>query len=206
MSERVKKAVIQIVEDLTRDVFIEILDAEGFSDIEVIFDATGGLEPEKTYIVINTLLRRRTQRADKATFLEYDTDLMYWKEHYNWHFQLSIIGREAVAVAEVLDESLPANQVHKERLLRRDLAFMSKSQLNRNPQKRESGFVELWNLDLEINYSVQLTQVMDYIEFVVIGGNTFRILPEQDKIRTLDTGEKRTVSDEVYRKVNTTIL
>lgn len=206
MTQRVKKAVIQIVEDLTREAILEVLEYEGFSDVQMIWNAQGGLEPKGTYVVGSTLLRRRTQKEDRATFLEYDTDLMYWKEHYNWHLQLSVIGKEAVAVAEVLDDSIPANQVHRERFVKRSLSYMSKSSLQRNPQKRESGFVELWNLDLEINYSVQLTQVMDYIEFVVIGGETYRILPEEDQIRTLDSGEKRTVEDEVYRKVNSTNL
>lgn len=204
MSFSVTNNTATLIEERLYDSFEAIFLDMGWSgenEVPIIFSKENGLEPKNTYCAISILNRSRTGRTDHSTFLQRDTDEMWWTQHYQLYLQLSFIGKDAANVAWAFDECLPESRVYLETLQRNSLGWLTKSDLRRMPQPRETRWVEAYNIDINLSFALQYRQVMDWIEFITIGGIPIRIYPDNFEIRTVEEAIERTIDSGAVREV-----
>lgn len=170
-------------------------------EIPVIFSMEGGLEPKNTYCVVNILSRQKAGMTQNSTFLVRETDEMWFTQHYQLYLQLSFLGKRANDLAWTFDESLPDNRVYLEEFQRRNLGWLTKSELRRQPQPRDTKWVPAHNLDINLSFAIQYRQVMDWVEFITFGGEIIRIYPEEFKVRTVEEAIERTIDTGAVREV-----
>lgn len=183
-------SLYRIIEDSLYDCFKHALIHTGHRNTQVVFDRQNGLEPKNTYMVISILDRKSNGRTNRSTFLTEDAE-MWWTEHFTLQIQLTFVGKSAAEIGWDVDDSLPASIKFLEEFQKRNLGYMSKTKLRRNPQPRETGWTEAWVMDMTLSFAIQSRQVMDWVEFITLDGELIRIhLPDL---------EERTVEDEILR-------
>lgn len=190
-----------IIEDSLYDSFRFILDDMNYQDVDIVFSHQNGMEPKNTYLMINLLSTNRVGRVFESTYLTEQED-MWYTNHYTTIMQLSFLGGKSKDVAFDFNDSIFSDRVYIESLQKRGLGVITKSDLRRQPQPRESEWVELQNLDLTMSFAVQTRRKMDWVEFITINGELHRIYPYVLGERTVDTGELRNVGDGEPRQNN----
>lgn len=191
--------LVEVIEDSLYESFKSILVRTGHKNTQVVFDKENGLEPKNTYLVISILDRESQGRTNRSTFLTKDAE-MWWMEHFTLCLQLTFVGKSASSIAWDVDDSLPASINFLEEFQKRNLGYLSKSKLRRNPQPRESGWMDAWALDIDLSFAIQSRQVMDWVEFITIDGELFRIhLPDLED-RTVEDDSLRTTEDGFIRE------
>lgn len=88
--------------------------------------------------------------------------------------QFSFFGSLAAAAAHSFTQRINNNPLVFEELSRRKLGILRKTTLRRNPQKRDTKWVEAFNMDVTFSYIVKTEQLVGYVDAVVIqdNGNT----------------------------------
>lgn len=204
MSFSIQNNTASLVEEALYDSLSTIFKDMGYLDdgeVPIIFSHENGLEPKNTYCVVNILNRSKVGRRQHATFLERELSEMWWLQHYQLYLQLSFIGKDASNLAWAFDEVLPDSGNYLEEFQKRNLGWLSKSDLRRQPQPRETNWVPAYNLDINLSFAIQYRQVMDWIEFITYNGKTIRIYPEDFEIRTVEEAIERTIDTGAVREV-----
>lgn len=166
----------EIFEDTIADSVSDLLDKLGIVDVQTIISYEGGLEPDKTYCVIDVLDADQVGRVDKATTLKSrDEEVLETLAHYVGAVQVSVVGKRASQVASVIHHNITNNQVGYDILAKYGLGILTRSGLRKIPQQRESQWVKSFNMDLSVSFAVYITQAYDWIEYVTINGNNIRI-------------------------------
>ena len=180
----VASTALNILEDSLYDSFKDVLTSIGYPEMEVVFSHQNGLEPTKSYCVITILERQRYGRVQESTYLAADSSEMWYTNFYKLYFQVSFIGDRSPDVAFDFDDAVGSSRVCIEAFQKRNLGYIDKSTLRRMPQPRESKWVESWNVDLNYSFALQSRQVMDWVEFIDVNGEIYRIYPEETNLNT----------------------
>ncbi|MNY35959.1 hypothetical protein D3C86_1704080 [compost metagenome] len=97
--------------------------------------------------------------------------------------QFTFAGSDAPDLAHDFMQNICNNVVVTEAYQKQNLAPMRKSNLRRAPQKRDTQWVDYYNIDVTFSYAVRTTQSIDWIEHVSIvesnSGDTIVIPPIQ---------------------------
>ena len=194
-------SISNIIKDAIYDSLKEILKGTGHKNTKVVFSDENGLEPKNTYCMVNILDRQRYGRTSESTFLTADKEEMWRTEFFKICLRLSFIGNSADEIAWDFDDSVPASRTFLQEFQKRNLGYIQKSKLRRIPQPRETKWMPMWNVDIDLSFAIQSRQVMDWIEYISVDGEVIRIYPEELEERTIDTDEFRTTEDGDIRDV-----
>ena len=166
--------VAEIVQDGIYDSFTAILRDMGYVDTLVVFANENGLEPRNSYLLVNILDNKHVGRHSSGTFLTEEKEELVTIEFYEICLQLSFIGKHSQNIAWDWDSEVPAQHYTREEFQKRSLGYMRKSNIRRNPQPRESGWSEMFNLDMDLSFSIITRRREDWIEYITFNGEIIK--------------------------------
>lgn len=150
-----------------------------YPDTKVIRAHQSGLEPKNTYCVIHVLDHEQIGKVSEATYLTKEENLIYSTAFYNVNTQISFIGEQASDVGFDYAHNIKNNKRILEEYQRSGFAVTQRSSARKQPQARETKWVDAVNIDLSFSFSVQMRQEMDWIEYITINGNQYRIYNDE---------------------------
>ena len=167
-------SILRAVKAPIQKAFTDILTAIGYPDVNVIFSHQNGLEPDKSYGVINILQISQIGGRNEATLLA-PGEILEFITHHTISIQISFVGTESDSLAYDFRQNMENNRVAFEILQRADLGMASRGDVRRIPQNRESAWVEAYNMDFDFTFAVFTRQSYDWVEYVTINGELIRL-------------------------------
>ena len=166
------------VKDAVRNVTLTALSE--FTNPIVIHSYGNGLEPAESYVAINILSIE--QQGHHSTSSQLDTSFKQSTQvAYEALVQVTFIGSKAGDMVQSFTQRINNNYKVFEALTRNKLGVMRKSQVRNTPQRRDTKWVDYYNIDVTFSY-IGLTQdVVDIVEAVVVQdvtANTIFRVPE----------------------------
>ena len=161
-------SVSEQLKDALYDSFYEVLYNLGFKDTNIVFANQGGIEPDKTYCILNIIRIRQKGRTDESTAGAHSTAKMQFTNYYNVDLQVTFLGKSADNVAMDFDIEIGSNVFVRHSFQKHLLAVVDKQDAINVPQLRGNEWMPSWNIDLNLSYAVQGTQVLnDWVETFV---------------------------------------
>lgn len=153
------------VKDAVRNVTLTALSE--FTNPIVIHSYGGGLEPAESYVAINILSIE--QQGHHSTSSRLGTSFKQSTQvAYEALVQVTFIGSKAGDMVQSFTQRINNNYKVFEALTRNKLGVMRKSQVRNTPQRRDTKWVDYYNIDVTFSY-IGLTQdVVDIVEAVVV--------------------------------------
>lgn len=147
----------------------------GYSSPLVIFKNQNAPEPNKTYCAIYIISNVEKGRATKALFLDDvvgdpNVGKHYAQQHFDAVLQVTFVGLDSGGMAFDLKQALKSSILTGEDFLKENLSFVSATDVRSNPQLRETRWVDSFNFDLRLAYSVQHTEDLNWVEFITVNG------------------------------------
>lgn len=134
----------------------------------IIFSHGNGLESSSPYVVINILGHTQQGRSEVASTTNETFELIY-QTSYEVSVQYSFIGSTSGDMAHLFSQRMNGgNPFALESFRKENLGYMRKSEIRRAPQKRDTKWVEGFNQDFVFSYNIRTTQVVDWIESVIL--------------------------------------
>lgn len=135
-------------------------------DIPIVFANEGGLEHKGTYAIINIIKKRRVSRVQESTASPIDEQsLNVYTNYYTLHIQVSFVGSKSSDVMADFEDSVFSSRNCIEFWQINNLGPLSQSDSRRIPQLRETKWIPSYNIDLNLSFSVQSRETIDWIEF-----------------------------------------
>jgi hypothetical protein len=132
----------------------------------VIFSNSNGTEPAESYVVVNIL--NIEQQGHHSTSSQTTTDFkLDVRVVYEVMAQFSFVGSLSGDMSQSFTQRIN-NPAFREALTKNHLGFLRKSQIRRAPQKRDTKWVEYHNLDATFNYIVNTSEVIDWVESIIV--------------------------------------
>lgn len=133
----------------------------------IIFSHVSGPEPSTPYVVINILGHSQIGHQDQSTLADENEQLSI-QVQYEVRAQFSFCGSLAGDMCQTFNQRIRNNVVVWEEFQKNNLQIREKSDPRRAPQKRETQWVEYWNMDVTFAYCVETRQDIDVVEHVII--------------------------------------
>lgn len=151
-----------------------------FTNPVVIHSYGNGLEPAESFVTINVLSIE--QQGHHSTSSRLDTSFKQSTQvAYEALVQVTFIGSKAGDMAQSFTQRINNNYKVFEALTRNKLGVMRKTSLRNSPRKRDTKYVDYYNIDVTFSY-IGLTQdVVDIVEAAVVQdvtANTIFRVPE----------------------------
>ncbi|MNQ88810.1 hypothetical protein D3C85_1040910 [compost metagenome] len=165
---------------------IESLSQSGYATSPVIFSHQNAPEPSVPYCVINPLIINQIGRSEISTFTDdgywvedFDGDTTYtgdevfeatafkslhYKITYESQIQFTFAGSNAEDLAFYFHNAVCNNRTISFVYRKNGLSPMRKSTLRRSPQKRDTQWVDFWNVDVTFLYTVITKQDVDWVD------------------------------------------
>lgn len=147
----------------------KILEIIGYEDTQVIFANQNGLEPDNTYCVIQVLGVTQVGRVTEASTLTED-EILETITNYKLDVQLSFIGTTSSASAQAFRHGMVNDRRCFETLMRSNFGIIDRGQIRKIPQKRESDWVDAYNMDFSFSFAILTRFSYDWIEYVDFEG------------------------------------
>lgn len=167
--------VINDVKIATRLGTLEALSQSGYPSSPVIFSHQNAPEPSSPYCVINPLIVNQIGRSEISTLTgesvlvgEVETRQLYYKTTYEAQIQFTFAGSNAEDLAFYFHNSVCNNRTISFVYRKNNLSPMRKSTLRRNPQRRDTQWVDFWNVDVTFLYTVVTKQDVDWVEHISV--------------------------------------
>lgn len=177
----IRSAVRGVIREATLKVF-ELSDID-IPPNRVIFSHNGGLEPDGNYCVINIIDNKQSGRASEATYTKqgatWEDQSLAFTVFYYAKVQFSFIGKDALDIGMEFHHNVTNNRQAIEAYQYKALSPVNKTDLKRLPKLRETDWVETAVLDIDFGYSVQRYQDINWVEYIVVNGETFRIIDDE---------------------------
>lgn len=146
----------------------------GYTNPLVIFKHQNAPEPTRTYCAIYIINIEEEGRSTKSLFLQDVPDITvgrhYSQQHFKATLQITFMGEDSGDMAYDLRNTLQNSQLTNEDFLKKDLSFLSCTSVRSNPQLRETRWVDSFNFDINLGYSVQFTEDMNWVEYITVNG------------------------------------
>ena len=136
-------------------------------DSGVIFSHSNGTEPNKPYVTVNILNVEQQGHGSTSSLTNTDEELSV-NVSYEVMVQYSFFGSTAGDMAMHFNQRINNSPVVLEEAARNKLGFMRKSQLRRNPQKRDTQWIDSYNMDVTYSYIANTQQIVDVIEVAIM--------------------------------------
>lgn len=165
---------LEPIMDSLYDATEAMLRENGFRDVSIIFATSGAPVPKNTYVVLDILEISQVGRSDESTYLTAEEKLLEFNTHYKIDLRIAVRGDSAPNIASSLHHNINNRRCFEE-LMKRNLGVLNKSSLRRAPQLRETQWVEGYNFDLTLTFSVFTRQSYDWVEYISINGEVFKV-------------------------------
>jgi hypothetical protein len=146
----------------------------GYVNPLVIFKHQNAPEPTRTYCAIYIINIEEQGRSTKSLFLQDVEDISvgrhYAQQHFKATLQVTFMGEDSGDMAYDLQVALHNSLSTNEDFLKEDLSFIDCTNVRSNPQLRETRWVDSFNFDINLGYSVQHTEDVNWVEYVTING------------------------------------
>jgi hypothetical protein len=179
-------SINSIVEDALSTGASKCLDLLGINtpgvvppNCRIIFSHETGIEPTNTYLVIHILDMPQQGRLSEATFVEPTKNQLWNTAFYNVLTQFSFIGNKAADYGFDFNNAVLNNRRCIEEFQRQNLAITTRSGARKQPQPRETKWVDAVNMDFGFSFSVQARQDIDWVEFITVNGELIKIYNNQ---------------------------
>lgn len=152
-----------------------------YPTMPVVYSHQNGSEPAETYMTINIL--NVDQIGHHSTpALTRANEILDVRVAYEVMVQFSFFGSLAGDAAHDFTQRINNNPLVFEELSKNKLGIMRKTNLRRNPQKRDTKWVESFNMDITFSYIINTPQLVDVVEIVVLqdeySGDVFTVPPD----------------------------
>ena len=144
---------------------------------QVIAAYQNGTEPAGAYVTYNIIGCDQVGRVEEATLtddgdpLDPNIKYLWFKAFYTANVQFNFIGVGSGDIALEFQHNVNNNRVVLEKWQKANLSPMRKSNIRNNPQKRETGWVDAYVIDVTFSYVAQSKQVIDWVEHIVVNGD-----------------------------------
>lgn len=148
-----------------------------YQSIPVIYSHQNGAEPNSTYCTIN-LLRLEQQGHGSVSSLTNLNKNIKFSAAYEVMIQFSFFGSQSGDACYSLTQRINNSPFVFEELAKNKLGVLRKSQVRFNPQKRETQWIDSYNVDVYFSYILETKQLIDYVDAVVVqdtNGNEFTV-------------------------------
>lgn len=178
--------IINSLKVATRLGTVEALTQSGYPSSPVILSHQNAPEPSIPYCVINPLIVNQIGRTEISTLTDdgywvEDMDgginysgnqvfqaeqfkSLYYKTTYEAQIQFTFAGSNAEDLAFYFHNSVCNNRTISFVYRKNGLSPMRKSTLRRSPQRRDTQWVDFWNVDVTFLYAVITKQDVDWID------------------------------------------
>lgn len=152
-----------------------------YPTMPVVYSHQNGSEPAETYMTINIL--NIDQIGHHSTpALTRANEILDVRVAYEVMVQFSFFGSSAGDAAHGFTQRINNNPLVFEELSKNKLGIMRKTNLRRNPQKRDTKWVESFNMDITFSYIINTPQRVDVVDIVVLqdeySGDVFTVPPD----------------------------
>jgi hypothetical protein len=152
-----------------------------YPTMPIIFSHTNGTEPSETYLVINILDIQQIGHHSTPGLTD-PSLVLDARVSYEVMVQYSFQGSLAGDAVHDFTQKINNNPLMFEQLQKYKLGFMRKTQVRRAPQKRDTKWVENFNLDVTYSYVINSRQDVDTVEVVIIqdglSGEVYTVPPD----------------------------
>lgn len=153
---------------------------DNYPTMPVNFSHTNGEEEAESYVVVNILSMQQEGHHSSSTLTNTDEELSVFVA-YEVMVQYSFVGSLSGEAVQSFTQRINNNPIVFEELGRNKLGVLRKSLVRRAPQKRETQWIEGFNMDVTFSYILNTQQLVDVIEVVVmqddLTGDVFTIPP-----------------------------
>lgn len=146
----------------------------------IIFSHLSGAEVDESYVVINILSVNQIGHHQTSTLTNLANQLSIIA-NYELNVQFSFCGSEAGNLATTFSQRINNNPIVWEAFRKNKLGIMRKTQLRRAPQKRDTQWVDFFNMDVTFSYAAHTLQEIEVIDVVIMqdpDGDVYTIPPE----------------------------
>jgi len=133
----------------------------------IFFSHSGGTEPANPFVVINILGVEQQGHTQTASTTNEQFELIH-QVAYEVNVQFSFCGSTAGDMAQSFTQRVNNSVLSLDATRKEKLGVLRKSNLRRAPQKRDTQWVEYFNQDVVFSYIIRTTQVVDWIDSVVL--------------------------------------
>lgn len=152
-----------------------------YPDMMLNFSHANGNEPVTSYASINILEMVQQGRAATPALTNLSSKLDI-RTAYEVMVQFSFFGTLAGDASNSFFNRINNNPQVFEAMSVNNLGCMRKSNLRRNPQKRDTQWVDSFNFDITFNYIINTDQLVDYVDKVILedgySGDVFTVPPD----------------------------
>lgn len=171
--------IYTMLEDAIRNVAL-VANSE-YPLIPINFSHNNGTEPVDSYVSINILdLQQIGHHSTPA--LTRANEILDVRVVYEALVQFSFFGTQAGNAAHAFTQRINNNPLVFEELSKQKLGVMRKSTLRRNPQRRDTTWVEAFNIDVTFSYILNTPQQVDVVEIVILedeySGDVYTVPPD----------------------------
>ncbi|MNF65275.1 hypothetical protein D3C85_996080 [compost metagenome] len=166
--------IYSLVRQSVRNSILDIF-AVDFPNTPIIFSHSGGSEPSVPYVVINILSVDQKGHHSTSTLTTVPIDgvgELSVSAFYEVMVQYSFCGTTAGDMAHTFSHRVSNNPLTFLEQQENKLAYMRKSTIRRAPQKRDTSWIENFNIDITYNYVANEQQLVDVVEGFVISDET----------------------------------
>lgn len=155
--------IYEALENGVRDVALVV--NKDHPDTPIIFSYGNGPEPSQSYIVINILSVEQEGGVSTSSLLN-RANKLDMRVMYTALVQFSFYGSESGKLAHnfihMINSPFASGAMSS-----KNLSILSKTRLRRNPQKRETQWVDAFSFDARFNYIVNSPLDVGWVESVV---------------------------------------
>lgn len=162
-------AINEDLKDALLNVAVAAIQGE-YPGVPVILSHQNGSEPVNTYCTINLLRQTQVGHKTDSTLTNSTFDLEFSAPR-ELMVQFSFFGSSSGDVCYHFDQQLN-NPIILQKMWENDLGYLRKSQVRFNPQKRETQWIDSYNVDVYFSYTTKSKQRVDYIDAVIIRENS----------------------------------
>lgn len=155
--------IYEALENGVRDMALVI--NKDHTNTPIIFSHGNGPEPSQSYIVINVLSVEQEGGSSTSSLLN-RANKLDMRVMYTALVQFSFYGSESGKLAHNFIHMINSPFV-SEVMSSKNLSILSKTRLRRNPQKRETQWVDAFSFDARFNYIVNTPLDIDWVQSVV---------------------------------------
>ena len=161
------------LQDALYDSTKAILAKIGDPNTKVLFSHENIREPDDTYCLINNIKRVQHGRRDETAFVTVvdGVGTSEFIAHYSLDIKLSFIGRDAEDVANDFQHNAKNNRSCLIEWERQNLGLLYVSDVRSVPQKRDTQWVDMFNMDIRLSFALSTIHEEDWIEKITIVEN-----------------------------------
>lgn len=161
--------------DSIYDSFDRMLKALGHNKTKVVFSNYNNIEPKDTYLIIDPTDIKQIGRRDESSLVSCPTETITTSTHYVACLKITAFGKGAGNLGTHIHSSITNTRTAFDELHKNRLAVLKKSSLRRNPQLRETEWIDAFVFDLDLTFSIYTRYTYDWVEYITVNGEIFKI-------------------------------